>query len=268
MSEPAPFPSPPVAGLLTFLGVALTLFAWMLLLPDAGHALALALGLCLGLGGVATLAARAVPASADLGLRGFSPRFLVPIALLLPSLVLSSELDNVVRPRFPAPPAPEGAEPSDPAALRLAAVEFAIVTALLRPVVEEFHFRAVVQQGAVAQLGAAAGVLYTALLSGLAAGALGLPFGAGYAASSGVQAAFTGLLLGLVRQATGSVLAAMVTACLLRGLAIASVLLFAEALPIPGFNAPGAHTPGGVLAASAAAVALGVALLVRRGRPA
>jgi membrane protease YdiL (CAAX protease family) len=268
VSDAPPLPSPLGAGLLTLFGSGLTFLGWALLAPDTGHALALALGLSLGFGGVGTLAARSIPAPIEerLGLRGFAPLFLLPILLFLPSLVLGSELDNYVRPLFPSVPLPEEGGPTDPDALRLATLEFAIATALLRPVIEEFFFRGVIQQGAVAHLGAAGGVAYTAALYGFASGGLELPFGPDRAASAAVQAAFAGLLLGLLRQASGSLLAPMVAACALESLGIASVAVFAETFPIPGYNASGPHTPLAVLAPCAAAVALGVWLAAHGGR--
>jgi hypothetical protein len=126
----------------------------------------------------------------------------------------------------------------------------------------------VIQQGAVASLGAAGGVAYTAALFGLATGGLELPFGPDRAASAAVQAAFAGLLLGLLRHASGSLLAAMVAACALESLGIASVAVFGDAFPIPGYNAPGPHTPLAVLVPCAAAVALGVWLALRAGQSA
>jgi membrane protease YdiL (CAAX protease family) len=267
MSEEGPLPSPLGAALMTLLAFVLVLFGWILFAPATGHALGLALGLCLGFGGVGTLGARSLSGAAEerLGLRGFAPRFLLPMLLFLPALVLASELDNLVRPLFPALPLPEDAPPG-PEALRLAALELAITSALLRPVVEEFFFRGVVQQGVVAHFGALGGVAYTAALFGLATGGIALPFGPDRAASDAVQAAGLGLLLGLLRQASGSLLAPIVAACALEALGLASVLLFADALPIAGYNAAGDHTPVSVLAPCAAAVALGAWLALRGAR--
>jgi membrane protease YdiL (CAAX protease family) len=162
-------------------------------------------------------------------------------------------------------PARDGA-PASAEAVRLATLEFAITTALLRPVLEEFFFRGVIQQGVVAQLGALGGVAYTAALFGLASGGLELPFGPDRAVSAAVQAAFGGLLLGLLREASGSLLAPMIAASAYEAAGIASVVLLAGALPIPGYNAPGEHTPLAVLAPCAAAVALGAWLALRSAR--
>lgn len=272
MSAPPepPLPSPVGAAMLTLLAFTIALFAWLLLL-DAGPALSLAVGLCLGYGGVGTLAARSVPAPADLrlGLRGFPPRFLAAIVLVIPAIVLASELDNWVRPLFPELPIPEAAReaPADDAVARLAAIEFVITLVLLRPVLEEFFFRGVVQQGLVASLGPAAGVVQTALLAGLASGGLGLPFGPDRAASLGVQAAFLGLLLGLIRHTSGSLLASILAAVAMSACGVVFAAALAERVPIPGFNAGGEHTPPWILGACAAAVALGCWLAHRFAEP-
>jgi membrane protease YdiL (CAAX protease family) len=268
--EERPVPSPAGAAVLTLLAWAIATFGWALFAQDAGPLFSLAVGLCLGFGGVGTAAARAVPAPADvrLGLRGFAPRLLLPILLLLPAVVLASEIDNYVRPLFPALPLPEAAAapPEDPEVMRLAATEYLITMVLLRPVLEEFFFRGVIQQGLVAHLGAAAGVLQTALLGGLASGGVALLlFGPDRAASAAAQAAFLGLPLGVLRQVSGSLLAPMVGAVGMAAAGFVSFTALAERLPIPGFNAPGAHTPLWILAVCAALAAAGAALAPRLG---
>jgi membrane protease YdiL (CAAX protease family) len=263
----APVPSPLGAAILTLLAWAIAISGWMLLLPDAGPAFSLAVGLCVGFGGVGTIAARSVPPPAELrlGLRGLALRFALPIALVLPAIVLASELDNLVRPLFPELPLPEVAEDvtRDPEVARLAALEFVITLVLLRPVLEEFFFRGVVQQGLVAALGPVAGVIQTALLSGLASGGLALPFGPDRAASAGVQAAFLGVVLGLLRHTSGSLLAPIVAAVAMSAAGVVFAALLAEAVPIPGFNAGEGHTPLWILGACAAPVALGCGLALR-----
>jgi membrane protease YdiL (CAAX protease family) len=274
LSEPRdpPVPSPLGAAALTLLAWAITLSGWLMLVPDAGPAFSLALGLCMGFGGVGTLAARSVPAPAErrLGLRPMAPRFLLPIALLLPVIVLASELDNWVRPLFPVlpPPATPDETPLDPEVARLAALEVVITFVLLRPVVEEFFFRGVVQQGLVASLGPLAGVIQTALLSGLASGGLALPYGPDRAASLAVQSAFLGVLLGLLRHTSGSLLTPILGAVAMSASGVVFAALLAERVPIPGFNAGGEHTPPWILLACAAPAALGCYLAVRFAEPA
>jgi membrane protease YdiL (CAAX protease family) len=264
VTEERPVPSPFGAATLTLLAWALTMVGEALF-ADVGAAFAVAVGLCIGLGGVGTLAARSVPSPADvrLGLLGFRPAFLVPILLMLPSVVLASEIDNWVRPLFAALPPPEPAQPApDEEELRLVAIESVITLVLLRPVLEEFFFRGVVQQGLVAHLGALGGVVQTALLSGLTAGGLAL-VAPGLVASEAAQTAFLGLLLGLLRHTSGSVLASMVAAVGMRVLGFVAVAM-ASSVPIRGFNTPGPdHTPLAILAPCATLVALGAWLALR-----
>ena len=263
MSEEPALPSPVGATVLTLLAWFTVVLGWALL-EDAGPSLGLAVGLCLGFGGVGTLAARAVPAPADvrLGLRGFAPRFALPVLLLVPAILLASEIDNWVRPLFPSNPALEAAAASAEEQ-RFAALEAVITLVLLRPVLEEFFFRGVVQQGVVAHLGFPAGLLQTALLSGLASGGLMLFAGPDRAASAAAQAVFVGLLLGALRQGSGSLLAPILAAVLMQSAGVAAVAA-AERYPIQGFTGPpGEHTPLWMLAACAAPVALGCFLALR-----
>lgn len=263
MSEEPPLPSPIGATVLTLLAWFTAVLGWALL-EDVGPGLALAVGLCLGFGGVGTLAARAVPPPADLrlGLRGFAPRFALPIVLLVPAIILASEIDNWVRPLFPSNPVLDSAA-LDAAETRFGALEAVITLVLLRPVLEEFFFRGVVQQGVVAHLGFPAGLLQTALLSGLASGGLTLFAGPDRAASAAAQAFFVALLLGALREGTGSLLAPILAAVLMQSAGIAFAAA-AERFPVQGFTGPpGEHTPLWILAACAAPVAIGCYLALR-----
>ena len=88
------------------------------------------------------------------------------------------------------------------------------------------------------------------------------------AASAAAQATFVGLLLGVLRQGSGSLLAPILAAVAdaERGVAFVAA---SERLPIQGFTGPpGEHTPLWILVACAAPVALAVWLSLRdeRGR--
>ena len=301
MSQEPTAPSP-LGGLVLTLGAwALMMFVFAVLAPSAGGTLGLALGCTLGFGAVGTLAARSVPAPADqrLGLRGFRPAWLGAVLLLLPAVVLVSEIDNRVAaalgradattlrgesptdpapggvtfpeaadddagPAGEAPPAPRaGPTPADPLGALgvLGTLEWVLFAALLRPVLEEFFFRGVVQQGMVGQLGAAPGLLVTALLFAAVRASLGL--GSPTLMSSlGAQALAEGLLCGLLRLATGSILPSILLQAGMAGLGVLA-LVAAAALAIPGFNATGAHTPAAWLFPCALSVAAGVAWLGR-----
>jgi membrane protease YdiL (CAAX protease family) len=88
---------------------AIQLVVLALVAPAAGTTLALALGATAGLGLVGTLAARAVPPPVDrqLGLRGFAWTWLGPLVMLLPVVLLVSELDNRIAEVLPRPAALE-----------------------------------------------------------------------------------------------------------------------------------------------------------------
>jgi membrane protease YdiL (CAAX protease family) len=267
VTEPAaPFPGPLAAIWLTlgsWLATGMVLGAF---LEPLGPISALGLGLVLGLGIPGTLAARRVPPpqAERMGLRGFAPRVLPALLLLLPLTLLASEIDNVVQALVPvalAPPAPEAA--TDAEDLGLVAIETAIVLVGLAPVVEEFFFRGVLQQGLVTLLGAGRGIFGAALLYALGHGNLvGTP--AGWL-SAILGSLLTGTVLGYVRLASGSLLASILLSMAFSGAGFAALSL-KEQLPIPGFNGPGDHTPLAWLLPAAASVALGLWLLSSQPR--
>jgi membrane protease YdiL (CAAX protease family) len=259
VSEPQPtLPTPLGAASLTLFAWAITLFGTALA-SEAQGAIALAIGLCLGFGGVGTMAARSVPPPSDLrlGLHGFPLRFVVPILLMAPAIVLASEIDYWM-PAILPPLAPAVGDTlaSDPEVVQLETLEAIITLVLLRPVLEEFFFRGVIQQGLVAHLGAVGGVLQTALLSGVAAGGIFLVLVPHVAASAAAQAAFMALLFGVLRYASGSLLASILASVGYGLLEVAAT--FAE---MPGFTSgEDVHAPLWVVLASAVPVAAGVAL--------
>jgi membrane protease YdiL (CAAX protease family) len=264
---------PPPPGLRD--AVLLSVLAWLAsvmaaapLIGWASPLTALAVGAVVGFGGIGTLVARQLPPPADarLGLRGFPPAFLGVLALLAVSIaILASELDNVVKALLSGVPPAAPTEPGEPSASAPAAwllVEGVIVMVLLRPVVEEFFFRGVLLQGLVARYGSAAGIGITALLSAACEAFLVLPSGAVSFASIAAQGLFVGAVLGGVRLASGSLLAAVLLLAAMRAFGGVSVA-FADGLTIPGFNAPGPHTPPAFLLLALAGAATG-AFLARR----
>lgn len=251
-----------------FGAVGLTAAAWLLFwlvvataatsgLPTLG----LALGTIAGFGGIGTLAARAVPAPAEqrLGLRGFPPRLLLMILLLVPAVLLVSELDNYLAGWLKTAASSGAAAPHAPAAgfPALGTLELALFTVGLRPVVEEFFFRGVLLQGLVSRLGAARGLLLTAGLFALVRASYGSA-DVYHAVSLGSAALIEGWLFGVVRLSSGSLLAPILLSALTAGAGTAAVLS-TSVLPIAGFNAPGAHTPVVWLAPAAVCVVAGLA---------
>jgi membrane protease YdiL (CAAX protease family) len=234
--------------------------------PSAGVVpTALGFGLAVGFGGLGTLAARRVPPPADarLGLRSFAPAFLISIVLLLPLVVVVSELDNVTKALFPPAPEPAGAV-ADPLSLStpLDLLQSAVLIVGIVPVVEEWFFRGVLQQGVVDRLGPVRGVGLTALLFALAHG--GGTTAASWVSAGGGMLLF-GLAFGALRIASGSLLPPVllhmaVNACGVFGTALAA------RVPIAGFNAPGEHSPLPLVVGSVVASALGLAVCLRLGR--
>ena len=269
MTPPAGYPGPLQAALLTLLGVFLALLVAASVAPLVTPTAALGLAAVAGLGTAGALGASGIPRphGARVGLRGLRLRHLLPLLLLLPIALLASEIDNVVLAAFPAPDAPQIAEevrtklPTDAG---LALLESLLVAVGLVPVVEEWFFRGVIQQGLVARLGARGGVLLTALYFALGHGAPGLSPGAWVGVMA--QSFAFGLVFGFARHKTGSILASLF---LHVGVNLAGVLALAYAgsVAIPGYNAPGAHTPAALLLPAAAAVAVGLALLARDPTP-
>jgi len=257
---PAP-PSPSPLGAVTLTGLAWSVMVLVTVLatPAAGGTLGLAFGTALGLGGAGTLAARALPPPADrrIGLCGFAPRLLVPVLLLVPSVLLASEVDNWIARLLSAPePAAPEAPPN-----ALATLELVLFAVLLRPVLEEFFFRGVVQQGVVAALGPGRGIVLAAVLFALVRASFGL--GDAYRVlTMGAQALLEGLLLGTLRLFSGSILPGIALAMAMGAVGFAA-LAVRERFPIPGFTGDGGHTPLVWLAPAALSVALGLGALVK-----
>lgn len=263
------YPGLGAAFLLTLGAWLLTAVLGVLLHGFASPVGAAGIGSALAFGAFGALAARRVPPphGARLGLRPFPPRALPWLVLLVPNVLLASEVGNLVQGWLPAPDADailERLKEQLAGGSLLARIEVLLVTTALAPVVEEWFFRGVVQQGLVARHGPLAGIVLTAALFAAPHGAPGLSAGTWVALSAAVFV--HGLVLGAVRHWTGSLLAAMVLHAALNAVQI-SALLLVERVPIPGFTAAGAHTPPELLVAAILCVALGLFGLSRAARP-
>jgi len=268
MQRPMLFPTLGVAFWITLLALVshvVVLAIFTALSGEGPLPLAEALGLVVGFGGIGTLAARQVPPpqAERLGLRGMPLRFVLPLLLLVPVALLASEVDNLVAFLSQAQ-GPEIAELAEKlkSAGALELIEVVIVAIGIRPVVSEWFFRGVVQQGMVSQFGVGRGISITALLYALALGqgVVGTSFVPWLAATS--SEFVNALAYGLTRHYAGSLLAPILLHVALKTAGILA-LGFAGRFPIPGFNSAGAHTPAAFLLPAAASVALGIALLVR-----
>ncbi|MCP5059417.1 MAG: CPBP family intramembrane metalloprotease [bacterium] len=258
--DPEAFPSPAIA-------TALTLAALMVMLLvvapffTAGHIVAgLAAGTVVGFGGVGSLAARRVPAPADqhLGLCGVPLKRLLIVLMLVPLVLWLSELENIValwleRPEPTPPPEPGSNGISE----GLRSLEIALFVVLLRPVVEEFFFRGVIQQGVVAHLGPGWGVLLSTLLFSLSRGLTG-PTSEYGAVVVVLQMLVLGGVLGALRLATGSLLPGILLQGLMNSIEILA-LSVAEDFPIQGFTTLDSHTHPALLLPAALLIAWAIA---------
>jgi len=267
------FPGPLASLALTIGSVVAATFATVFVIGLFGSeptVASMGIGEAIGVGAVASYAAKriAAPQRERLGLRGFDAGYLPILAMLLPLVVVLSELDNMLRGAMPpqeVPAALESLPEQIASAGFLTTLETFIVAVGIAPVVEEWLFRGVIQQGLVAHLSRARGVAVTAAL--FAVVHLG-PAPAGPAALSPFFSSFVlGLVLGAVRLATGSLLACILVSAGVSALGLAA-LGAADTMPIAGFNAPGAHTPIEILLPSLFAVCWSLTLVVRAAREA
>jgi membrane protease YdiL (CAAX protease family) len=265
VSTPPPYPGPLQALLLAVLGWLLAGLAATAAADLVTPTAALGIGTVLGFGAAGALGATHVPPphAERLGLRGLRLAQLPPLLLMVPLALLASEVDNTMRSFFPPPDAQKLAQQvfqRVPTHGDLALLESLVVVVGLVPVVEEWFFRGVLQQGLVARLGKGAGVFLCALL--FAVGHGGPELSAASWAAVVTQILVLGLAFGWVREVSGSLVGAIV---LHAGVNLAGVLAMAAepVLAVPGYNAAGAHTPLVLLAPSAVAVVGGAAWLRR-----
>ncbi|MCP3984291.1 MAG: CPBP family intramembrane metalloprotease [bacterium] len=244
------FPSPGIATALT-LGAYVVMIFVAAPLAAAGHGVAgLAAGMVLGFGGVGSLAARRVPAPAELrlGLCGFQPRLLLLVLMLVPLTFWLSELENIVAIWLERPEPASAVDSSSGGGSGLRTLEIMLFAVLLRPVIEEFFFRGVIQQGAVAHLGARGGLVWSTVLFALARSLTGPTHE--YAAIVIIaQSLFEGAALGGLRLATGSLLPGILLQGLMNGVGLVA-LSVADDFPIQGFTTFDGHTNPALLAGS------------------
>jgi membrane protease YdiL (CAAX protease family) len=267
------FPGPFAAFALTIGGVVAATFTTVFVMGLFGtepSVASMGIGEAIGLGAIASYAAKRVsaPQRERLGLRNFDASFLPILAMLVPLVVVMSELDNILRAFVPPPDLPaelENMQQRISSASFLTTLETFLVAVGIAPVVEEWLFRGVIQQGLIAHLSRVRGVALTAALFAIVH--LG-PSPSGPSALSPFISSFAlGLVLGAVRLATGSLLACILVSAGVSAAGLTAISL-ADTIPIPGFNAPGAHTPFGVLAPALFAVAWSLTLVVRGARDA
>ncbi len=270
MNEPAapdgadapPSPGPVLAALMTIGAAFTTSLLFLAFVPAMDPVASRALALVMGTGTIGALAATHVPAphAERVGLRSLPPGCALGLLLLVPSALLSSEVDNWARALSgAASPFAEEAGARDDAVSAVQWIQLLVVMVGIEPLVEEWFFRGVVQQGSRPRLGERGAVLWSALLFALYA-TLGRAATPADALAVAAQSAVLGVVFGYARETTGSLLAPI----LLHG-AINAVALGGNTwVPIAGFTGPGAHTEALWLLGAAASCTMGVRLLQAR----
>lgn len=130
-------------------------------------------------------------------------------------------------------------------------LQLVIVMVGIAPIVEEFFFRGVIQQGLVLRMGMLRGVAFAALLSTLAR-PVNVADPPRFLAAA-LAFFVLGWGLGIVRIATQSVLGSMLLASTWAGVGVAALALQGE-MDLPGMNVEGTHLPGIVTLVSAVLV--------------
>lgn len=152
-------------------------------------------------------------------------------------------------------------DPDDPFSL----LQAFIVMVGISPIVEEFLFRGVIQQGMIARLGLLRGISVAALMWTLLRPAPITTAGRFFMAAAASFA--LGWALGVVRMASGSVLGPILLAALWSAVGLGS-LAFEGSFDLPGMNVEGTHLPMGVTLASLALVAWAGSALFREAEEA
>jgi membrane protease YdiL (CAAX protease family) len=174
------------------------------------------------------------------------------VAFLAASVLLTSEIDNLVKAAFPPPLelTAAGEAPETPPfwGLMLAVVQIAVF-----PLAYELFFRGILQPLAVARLGLGLGIVLSALMSGVASG---LIFGGVW----GVAPAFANsLVLAVLRQASRSLWPSIALHALTGVITMGALY---QLFGIAGFDdTTAAHTPLAWLLGAGALTGIGFALL-------
>ena len=250
--ELLPF-TPGFALVLTVGAAFVQVFALLLLQTGTGGASPARFGIAtiVGYGLVFALGTRRLdaPPAEALGFLQPHSRAWLAALLLLPSLLLISEVDNLVRALYPPPEALSEALDAERSALQT--TELFLVSALVLPFVDELFFRGLLQPRMVSSWGRARGVGATSLLAGLAAFALAGVWGA---ATRVVEA----LVLGLLRESARSIWPSL---ALNVAFGLVSALATLRLFGIPGFDdLEAAHTPLVWLVPAALATGVGLRL--------
>jgi membrane protease YdiL (CAAX protease family) len=264
-----PFPGPLIAFAMTYLAWW-TQFAWTIVgqrFAPLQAAMAFAFLMAYGLIGVLALSSVEKPWGPRIGLTAIPARSVPALVLLIPIPFVAVAVQALVRlplMRGRATGIWEWHGPLLSARSDLGLLGSLMVVVVLIPLLAEWFFRGVLQQGVVAKLGAVRGVLVTAALYGAIVAGLRTEATSWIAVFSGTFVA--GIVLGAARQVTGSLWAPVVVHAGASALHALTQLLGSSA-PIPFLSAPGRLVPLPVALVALVTVAAGLVFLLKyRGR--
>lgn len=245
--------TPLLAVMLAFIAFSLQILIMQLLKQLTGTTTIapLGIGTILGYGIAFTLAVAQLPGdpAATLGFRTARTRSWIAALLFVPSPLLSSELDNMIREQWPPTPLPETAA-SALAHGYAVTIEQVLVLVFVLPIVFEVFFRGLLQPRLVPYWGSLGAVVGAALLGTVGEGLLNV--------RAFPVLLLAALLAGLLRRSSGSVYPGML---LSMSFGLVYLLALREVFGIPGFDLLDApHTPLSFLVVPAAMVGIGLSL--------
>lgn len=212
------------------------------------------IGIIVGYGTAVLLAVPRISSPPELWLGFVTPPRVAWLAagLLIPAVMLASELDNVIKTLLPAPSRDPRPELSGFELFELAVVLIAVV-----PAAHEIFFRGVLHTALVTRLGAPIGVCVVAGIAGISGGLFAGPSTPELIAGL-LQSTALALVLGVLRHCSGSLWPCLALSAALGGI---GWLAAQNAFGIPGFDdISAAHTPLLWLAPCAASVGVGLGL--------
>ena len=205
-------------------------------------------------GGFALCAARfRQPPARQLGFVRPPTTAWLAMLFLAPAVVLSSELDNVLRALLPPAPLPAPADAGELS--RFTAPAFAVVAVGVFPLAYGVFFRGVLQPLATARLGVIPGVLLTAVMAAFAEIFLPALDARGLLAMSPVL--LNALVICILRQCSGSLWPTLALEVLWGASLVGAAY---RVFGLAGFDAGGPHTPTAWVAGAAVLTAVGLAL--------
>jgi membrane protease YdiL (CAAX protease family) len=194
--------------------------------------------------------------AALLGFRAPRARSWLAMLLFVPAPLLVSELDNVIRARWPTPPLPEGADLPQGIAVTL---ELVAVFVFVVPMVSEIFFRGLLQPRLARYWGSIGALLGAASLAVVANASFVIGISSQLIGVAALPILLANALLpGLLRRSSGSVYPGML---LSMSFGVTNLLAQRELFGIPGFDLTDApHTPLSILVLPAAMAGVGLAL--------